>query len=83
MVLLEVLPGKGPVGDVQVLAEPEGPVRAQDAVPVGALAPERPVIVAVYVIVPPSTGLDGADVTTTVGATALTTMETGACVAVV
>ena len=47
IVLLEVLPGNGPVGEVQVVADPEGPVSAQVVEPVGALAPERPVIVAV------------------------------------
>ena len=46
-VRLEVAPASGPVGDVQVLADPEGPVSAHATDPAGAVAPEIPVIVAV------------------------------------
>ena len=74
---MEVAPGSGPVGDVHVLADPDGPVSAHATVPPGGVAPEIPVIVAVYVMVPPSTGLAGEVVTAIVGVAGATVSETG------
>ena len=73
-VKLEVAPGSGPVDDKH---DDAGPASAHDTFPAGDVAPRTPVTVAVYVIVPPRTGLEGAVTTVTTGVAGATTMETG------
>jgi hypothetical protein len=53
------------------------PVIPQVIVPAGAVAPVIPVTVAVYVIVPPSTGLAGEEATEIVGVAGATTIDSG------
>ena len=73
-VKLEVAPGSGPVDDKQ---EEAGPVSVQETEPAGAVAPRTPVTVAVSVIVPPRTGLEGDVATETTGVASATTIDTG------
>ena len=53
------------------------PVTPQLMDPAGAVAPVIPVTVAVYVIVPPSTGLTGVVAIKIVGVAGATTIESG------
>jgi len=76
-VRFEVAPGNGPVGELHVEADPDGPDRTHVIVPAGAVAPEIPVTVAVYVIVPPRTGLEGDVVTAIDGVAGATVSESG------
>ena len=46
-VRFEVPPGKGPVGELHEVADPEGPLKFHATEPPGAVAPEIPVMVAV------------------------------------
>ena len=66
-------PAVGPVEETQLEA---APVTFHVTDPAGAVAPEIPVTVAVYVIVPPRTGLEGSVFIAIVGVALATTTET-------
>ena len=74
MVCVAVRPAAAPV----VLVHDEDcPEMLQEIVPAGDSAPVAPVTVAVKVIDPPRTGLDGEDVTTIEGVAGATVTESG------
>lgn len=74
IVCVAVSPAAGPA---VLKHEIDCPEILQAIVPAGASAPVTPVTVAVKVIVPPRTGLEGADVTTIDGVAGMTVTESG------